>query len=118
MTRTQTVARCRKDRLKSWQAMRRGVRLLDCVLSPSWREYVDPWTLDMGHDQRCVLAQVDYYDADAGYGDYSGGLFRVGLDNGRQHGFDIVDPLFPYRWPVSSAHGAVARVSARCHRAP
>jgi hypothetical protein len=85
--RTQSVVQCRKARLMPWRAMRRGVRRLDTVM-PGWAEYVNPSTLDMGHDERCVLAQIDY-DEDAGMGTYAGGLYRVGLGHGWDHGFDI-----------------------------
>ncbi len=88
MTRTQTVAQCRQARLRPWQTMRCGVRLLNRVM-PDWRGYVNPRTLDMGHDERCVLAQIAY-DEDSDIGTYSDGLHIVGIERGWRYGFDIM----------------------------
>ena len=84
-----TVGRCKRDRLRPWQRMRRGVRLLDRVM-PGWPEYVNQRTLDMGSDSHCVLAQLDS-DPDEYMGSYEGGLYRVGLSSGTRHGFDVMD---------------------------
>jgi hypothetical protein len=90
-----TVRQYRAARLAPWRMMRRGIRQLDATLNATgydWRTDANPATLDMGHDQRCLLAQMEgaqYGNHPDYFPSYGTGLGMIGLTNGWRHGFDI-----------------------------
>lgn len=58
-----------------------GLLLLQERWGDEWADHIDLRTLDMGNGSYCVLGQL--------YGSYMTGLSSLGINSGRDFGFDV-----------------------------
>ena len=64
----------------------KGAAFLDKEADFNWRDQIDVTTLDLGVADRCILGQL--------YGDYSDGVWSLGIENADELGFSTE---FSYR---------------------